>query len=298
MKMGCMFLLPVAVGCGEVGAVRDAQAPPIDVPPGCDPTARFGPPAPLPGLEMVEVNMPRLSADELTIYFFTSPGKLWSAHRAARTEAFEAPSLLGGQNTGSGDYDPAVSADGLTLWFASYRVAGDGQHLYVSTRASTLTEFGTPALADRVNSMNTEDSDLQPFLTADSKELWFVSNRTGGWGDSDVWRAVWAGSGFAAPVNVPELNSSQKEEVPTSSADRLTVYFSSLRSAAGAKGDLDIWVSRRDRVDASFSAPALVDELNTTGRDVAGWLSADQCRMYGSSDAGGTSRAFMATRLP
>lgn len=40
-------------------------------------------------------------------------------------------------------------------------------------------------------------------------------------------------------------------------------------------------------------------ERNTAGADVASWLSADNCRMYGASNGGGgTNRIYMATRQP
>lgn len=298
MKLGCVFLLPITMGCGQVRSSPDAGAS-LDVSPRCDPSARFGAPVQLPGLAMVDGGYPRLSADELTIYFHTySPGKLWSAHRSALTEAFGAPALLAAQNSTSDDYDPAESADGLTLWFASFRVANEGEHLYISTRASSLANFGAPGLASRVNAADPTRSDAQPFPTMDGSELWFTSNRAGGLGGSDIWRASWTGSEFATPVNVPELNSSSTEYLPTVSADRLTVYFSSQRAAPGVKGQFDIWTSHRNVVDDGFPPPTLVDELNTTGSDFVGWLSADSCRLYGVSNAEGPNRFFMATRQP
>jgi len=305
MRIGCVFLLQITAGCGTVSSSSDARTSPTDtsvaVPRMCDPTTKFSEPVPIPELAMVNAGAPRLSSDELTIYFHAYGGQvdLWSAHRSSLTEAFSPPTLLAGQNSPSNDFDPAVSADGLTLWFASTRVANEGQHLYVSTRASTLAEFGAPGLAAAVNATDTQQYDAQPFLTTVGNELWFTSRRTGGLGGNDIWRAAWTGSGFETPVAVAELNSPADEWVPTVSADRLTVYFSSERAATGAKGDRDIWVSHRNVIDDGFPASTLVDELNTAGADVASWLSADNCRMYGtSSGGGGTNRIYMATRQP
>jgi hypothetical protein len=250
---------------------------------------------------MVNAGAPRLSGDELTIYFHADGDQvdLWSVHRNSLTEPFGPPTLLAGQSSPSNDYDPAVSTDGLTLWFASTRVANEGQHLYVSIRASTLAEFGAPGLAAAVNATDTQQYDAQPFLTTAGNELWFTSKRTGGLGGNDLWRAAWTGSRFETPVAVAELNSPADEWVPTVSADRLTVYFSSERAATGAKGDRDIWRSHRNVIDDGFPAPTLVGELNTTGADLASWLSADNCRMYGtSSGGGGTNSIYMATRQP
>lgn len=294
MKIGYALCLLTAVGCGDVIVVRVTP----DASRVCDPREQFGPPVTLSGLEEIEGSNPRLSVDELTVYFHTSSGELRSAHRAARTDAFEAPQPLPTQSSGILDYDPAVSPDGLALWHSSHRAPDEGQHLYVSTRMSTLTEFGAPQLAERVNSPTKADRDVQPFLTADGQELWFASNRTGAMGGEDLWRAVWTGSGFATPVHVSELSSPEGDNMPALSADRLTIYFSSPRPVAGARGASDIWVSHRETVEARFPAPMLVDELNSAGSDIAGWISADHCRIYGSSDISGTRRLFVATRQP
>jgi len=272
------------------------MTPPSDALQMCDPTAKFGAPVPIPGLGMIDAACARLSLDELTIYFHANPPDLWVAHRNALIEAFGPPTLLAAQNSSSGDENPAVSSDGLTLWFDSNRVANEGFHLYIATRASTLAEFGTPGLAATVNATDPQESDAHPFVTADGKELWFVSNRAGGLGGFDVWHASWQGNGFATPTIVAELNSSADEFLPALSADRLTVYFSSMRAATGTKGGLDIWTSHRSTVNDGFPAPTLVDELNTTGNDFATWLSADNCRMYGTSSVSGPYRLYVATR--
>ncbi len=255
----------------------------------------------IPELASISAGAPRLSSDELTIYFhaYEDQIELWSAHRSSLSEPFGDRTLLAGQSSPAADYDPAVSADGLTLWFASTRVANEGQHLYVSTRASTLAEFGPPGLAAAVNAADLQTYDAQPFPTVIGNELWLISKRAGGQGDNDIWRAAWTGSGFATPVAVAELNSPADEHVPTPSADRLNIYFSSTRAAPGTKGSREIWRSHRNVIEDGFSPPTLVDELNSDGADIASWLSADNCRLYGTSSFGGRpDRIFMATRQP
>jgi hypothetical protein len=99
------------------------------------------------------------------------------------------------------------------------------------------------------------------------------------------------------PQPVPELNSSSDEWFPTLSNDKLTVYFGSTRIVAGTKGAFDIWTSHRTNVNDSFPPPRLVDELNTAGEDRATWISADNCRMYGTSNGSATAlRLSVATR--
>ena len=310
MRLTCAFLSFI-VGCGGVnnssidaGTARDTgAAPPVDAaaPLLCDPGAKFGPPMPIPGLEAIDAIPARLSPDELTLYSSSSQANsdIWVAHRSTRTGAFGPPTFLTAENSASSDGNEAVSSDGLTLWFQSNRVANQGYHLYVATRASTLVEFGTPGLAATVNAADPTQNDGQPFVTADGSELWFSSDRTGGLGSADIWVAKWTGNGFGPPTPVPELNSSVEDWFPTLSADRLTIYFGSLRTGPGTKGSFDIWTSHRSTVNDGFPAPTLVDELNTSSAETPTFLSADNCRLYGGLlNSSGAFRLFVATRQP
>jgi Tol biopolymer transport system component len=191
-----------------------------------------------------------------------------------------------------------VSSDGLTLWFSSDRVAGQGSHIYVATRASTLAAFTGASLAATVNAADPTVSDIQPFVTADSGELWFSSTRTPTQGSRDIWYARRTAGGLAAPATDTALNSASFDGVPTLSADRLTVFFDSNRTGTGVKGGFDIWIAHRATADGAFSAPTLVAEVNTTGNDVAGWISDDSCRLYLRNDSSSTTQIFVATRQP
>lgn len=302
MRRILALALSTMINCGGVSA-SSAPAPdaskslPLDARSMCDPITKFNPPVALSGLEMIDGGTPRLSTDELTIYFFTgNPGDLWLSHRDTLTGAFGAPVLITVLNSPFHDTDPMISFDGLRFWFASNRLPNGDMHLYVSTRTSWLAEFGAPGLAATVNSLDVTKSDVQPSETKDGIELWFASARLGGLGGYDIWHASRSGNGFRTPEPVSELNSSSDDWLPTLSADQLTVYFSSKRVAIGSRGDFDVWVSHRTTLNEVFSRPALVEELNTSGSDFATWLSSDNCRIYGVSYVNGPGRYFVATR--
>src|SRR5262249_29629090 len=151
----------------------------------------------------------------------------------------------------------------------------EGQHLYVATRSSTLAEFGPPGLVAMANAADVMVSDGQPFETADGTELWFTSTRQPTLGLSDIWRAVRTGAAFAPPVMEAALGSAADDLFPVRSAARLTIYFASNRSPAGAKGGYDIWTSHRSSVNDGFPAPTPVAELDTADDEFTGWLSSD-----------------------
>jgi len=307
MRTLVVMLAGALAGCGNVGSKQsDAGAPAADATPPdastvCDPTGTFDPAVPVAGLNTgLTERLPRLTADELELYFDDNAGgtdvNIYRAQRSGIDQAFSAPSPVTVVNTTGFEAVPSVSSDGRTLFFHSSRVTGEGVHLYVTTRTSRIGEFNAPSEAINVNSSTVTDTDGQPFLTADSQELWFTSTRTGGLGGLDVYRATWNGSSFANVLRVPELSTTAGDNFPTLSADKLTVYLSSDRPTS--KGGLDIWTANRSTVHDGFPMPTPVAELNTTGNEAIGWISADNCRIYLSSDIAGTNDIYVASRHP
>ncbi|HEX3760509.1 MAG TPA: hypothetical protein VHW23_17460 [Kofleriaceae bacterium] len=248
------------------------------------------------------IGYPRLSPDELTLYFAGSMSggdfDLYSAVRGSLHDGFGEPQPLTAVNSTSNDQDPMVSSDGLTLWFSTTRDANQGAHIYVATRASTLAAFGGAAPAVTVNAADTTVSDSQPFATADNAEMWFASTRTPTQGSRDIWHATRTAGGLAAPAADTALDSTGFDGVPTLSADRLTIFFNSNRMDTGVKGGFDIWIAHRMTASGAFGAPGLVAEVNTAGNDIPGWISSDNCRLYLRNDSSSTSQIFVATRQP
>lgn len=292
-----LFVLSTLIAIAGCGVV---ESPVADDAPPCDPLAAFDPPQPLlmtdaPGSSAD----PALSADELTLYLTRSSPSgdhdLFVATRSSVTEPFGAPVALSAVDSTSDEAVATLPAAGLDLAFESNRVANEGIHLYVASRTSALSEFGAPALLAGVRSPDPTDNDQEPFLTADGKELWFISDRTG---NHEIFRATRSGTGFTGAAVVPELSSSSAEQHVVLSADRRTVYFSSNRAAPGAKGGFDIYRAHRNSVSDGFGPPAVVPELNTATDDAARWLSADSCRLYMHVKLTGGFTLFMATRHP
>lgn len=92
-------------------------------------------------------------------------------------------------NTSSNDIRPKIRArDGLEIFFDSNRPGTTGaQDLYTSTRECLLCPWSTPVnLGSVVNSTAIEGGAA---LSFDATELYFMSNRSGGSGDQDLWVA-------------------------------------------------------------------------------------------------------------
>ena len=289
---------PDAPAPADAGADTAPAADAGDAGSPCDPTKPFAAPVLLTSLQSAGRDGDlRLLPDELTGFFWSSRGDagspdLYTTTRADTMSAFGNVSLLNNVNSGSYQYDPTVTADGLTLAFRSSRDGGaGGDDLYWASRASTGGDFAGVAPIAGVNSSS---SDVQPFLIPSGTEIYFSSNRTG---DYDIYRATGSGGTFAAPTAVSEVNmTGVVDQNPAVSADDLTILFSSDRT--GGMGARDIWIATRSSTSATFGTPTDLAGVNTAGSDYPGWLSPDGCRLYLHSDVSGSSHIYLATRPP
>jgi len=214
---------------------------------------------------------PCMSADGLTLIFESNrPGgygnyDLWMSTRTTTKDDWSAPVNLGPTVNSSNDENfPSISADGLQLYFAEWRVARPGGYgstdLWVTTRPTVSDPWGEPVnLGPTVNS-SVYDGDQS--ISADGLSLYFTSTRPGGLGGEDIWvtRRATVSDPWAPPVNLgPPINSSAHDALPNFSADGSTLYFSSRRP--GGFGGYDLWqVSINPVVD--LNAYGIVDSAD------------------------------------
>ena len=94
-------------------------------------------------------------------------------------------------------------------------------------------------------------------------------------------------SDWSAPANVgPPVNTESNEAGPFISKDGLTLYFNSTRPEGF--GGLDIYVSKRERVDDPWGEPKnLGPTINSSSNDQTAALSPDGHRLYFASDRPG-----------
>lgn len=260
----------------------------------CDPNKPFGTPQ-LVFDAATRSATPRLSADELTIYF-TADGAatdLFRAVRPSRTARFGAPELMAAHSSPSNDNDPSVSLDHLTLFFQSNR--SGNTELYYATRASLSVDFGAPSLVPDVNDPTVADAHAY-YRAGGGGELWFVSLR--GSANYRIHVAKKSGQGFGTPSAIVELSGAWNDWQPMVTEDGLAMVFASTRP--NGLGGYDLWISTRVSDSAAWSDPTPLAELNSAANEFAGWLSPDRCRIYFSSSRDTTDnlvqRAYFAAR--
>ncbi|MFV2067113.1 MAG: hypothetical protein ACC645_09050, partial [Pirellulales bacterium] len=140
-------------------------------------------------------NHPVISSDGLTLLFNSkrSGGQggqdIYVATRADTSQSFGDVVNLGPRvNSDANEVAPALSADGLTLYYHSNRPGGfGGDDLYVATRVTTSDTFRNARnLGPGINS---EKNEQAPAVFPDRGRLLFASDRPAGQGGLDVYMA-------------------------------------------------------------------------------------------------------------
>lgn len=99
-----------------------------------------------------------------------------------------------------------------------------------------------------------------------TKALYFVSDRSGGFGGLDIWISIIDKNGkFGVPINLgPKINSSNDEITPFYNQDECMMYFSTNRK--GTEGGFDIYKSKGAL--NLWDNPINVKELNSPQDDL------------------------------
>ena len=141
-------------------------------------------------------------------------------------------------NTGAWESQPAVSADGRTLYFTSDRRGGHGlMDLWVSYLQTDQTWTEPKNLGDSINTIGKE---MSPFIHPDGKTLYFTSDEHMGFGSNDIFISRMDDEGnWSKPVNLgfPINTKGNERGIALNNRGNLA-YISSAREG---KEDLDIY---------------------------------------------------------
>jgi tetratricopeptide (TPR) repeat protein len=220
-------------------------------------------------------------------------GLLEGSEGAAADFIFAVPVNVGPPvNSSANESFPCITADGLSLYFASYRPGGLGEHdLYVTTRKTKTDPWGPPMnLGSNVNSSSTE---WAPRITADGLSLFFASTRPDGYGNWDVWIVTrpTIEDDWGEPMNLgPNINSSAKDAFGAVSPDGLSLILSYTKRSGG-HGSWDAWVTRWATIDDEWGEPVdLGPPVNSSAGDICTGLSADELSLFLSTGLFGPAR--------
>ena len=235
----------------------------------------------------------------IVVFAFAFVPAPWPMSAAPTYGDWSEPIHLGsGVNSSANDMAPALSKDGLSLYFQSNRPGGLGRtDLWVSQRADPEAPWEAPVRLEFP--INTEFTEGGPVFSRDGHWMFFNSDRpVDGFGGTDIWAAWRAHThddfGWQPPFNLgAAINTASGESTGSyfenDHVGTPLLFFSSNRPGTGpAPGGPYVSAILPD---GSFSLPVLVPELDSPVDDMRPMIRFDGREiLLASSRAGSLGR--------
>jgi hypothetical protein len=196
-------------------------------------------------------------------------------------------------NSPFGEGGPAISKDGLSLYFNSERPGGYGdQDIWVSQRANDDAPWGTPQNVGPV--VNSGSLEAIPSFSRDGHWLFFNSTRAGGFGQIDLWASYRVNTHdnftWETPVNLgPQVNTvfidAGAAFLENDEGGAPSLFFVSTRP--GGPGGFDLYRSAVTTV-GTLAPGALVSELSSPASDQRPSIRFDGLEIFLSSNRVGS----------
>jgi Tol biopolymer transport system component len=192
------------------------------------------------------------------------------------------------------DFSPTISPDGARMFFSSDRsvpgrTAAAGEPPDVDLWVMEATGRGWSEPRDLGAPIDSPAVEQGSSVAADGT-LYFSSNRPGGKGSFDLYRARLVAGRYAAPENLGDLNSAAYEGQPCVAPDQSFIVFASTGRADALHGDGvlyprgDLYVSFRT-ASGSWSVPRnLGAPINSAAAESNPSLSPDGRWLYFTSE--------------
>jgi len=207
-----------------------------------------------------------------TILVSTLKGSRWSTPRVAE---------FSGQY---GDFDPFISPDGSRLFFSSNRPAPGKDKNDFDIWMVTKTPTGWSTATNLGRDVNTESQEYYPSVSK-SGTLYFSSNREGGKGSVDIYRARLVNGKYSKPENLgDDINSKYYDGDPYIAPDESFLIFVSY-NRPDSLGDGDLYVSLNQ--NGRWTTPKhLGAPINSSALDFCPNMSPDGKYFFFTSERG------------
>ncbi len=189
--------------------------------------------------------------------------------------------LAGDLNTEYHESVNYISPDGLTmLIYRNIIDATKSGDIYLSKKSIKTKKWGKPKSFDK-KIINTTFWESSACLTADGNTIYFLSERLGGEGESDIYTATKVGGKWTNPVSVGStINTRYDENTVYVTPDGRWMFFSS--RGHNSMGGYDIY--RSENQAGVWSTPVnLGAPINTVDDDLHFVLTVDKKKAYMST---------------
>jgi hypothetical protein len=262
---------------------------------------RFGPPHLIeeifdPGAEHED---PSMTSDELELYFREVRGAddwIMVSKRASPGDPWGAPTPVTELSVdGFRDDGPEISADGLTIWFASDRPGTVlNTDIWTATRPSRSEPWSVPVDVVELNSTEWESD---PDVSSDQLSILYTSAREAGINYIFASQRSNTTQSWNAPSPLAWSDGLRPAWDPCLIDHGLTLYFASKRDGAPATDLGDLFVASRSLVGMPFGQLTLMTELNDPdATDQDPWVSANGKHILFTSARGGNNQLYEARR--
>lgn len=179
-----------------------------------------------------------------------------------------------------------VSKDGAKVYFNICEYLNSSElrcDIYVSNYGDTA--WTKPEkLPEPINAsgFTTTQPSLAYDAASNTQRMYFVSDRTGGKGNKDIWYVdIDANNNFGTPVNLVGLNTKEDEITPFYQPESKTFYFAS--DGYPGLGGYDLFSSKS--TNAGFTTPQnLGTPINSSKNDIYYWINATEDTAYFASN--------------
>ena len=185
-------------------------------------------------------------------------------------------------NQGDNEGGASLSTDNNTLYFTKCSML-DGYNncdIYYIKKENDRWEK-IESFSKNISQPKSWES--QPSISADGNTIIFSSDRSGGFGKTDLYEITKIGSSWSDPINLgPNINSSEHEKSPYLHTDGQTLFFASTNFPS--IGGFDIFFSRKDTLGNWMKPVNIGYPINTFFDEVSLFVDTDGNRAYFASN--------------
>ncbi|MBT31469.1 MAG: hypothetical protein CMO01_17575 [Thalassobius sp.] len=256
-------------------------------------------PVPLPASvnKLRQQYFPTLTADKETMIFTGRTGDNEDIYQVNFADGnWQDPTIIEELSSKYNEGTCSISADGKTMIFTacegnSERKVYGACDLFISYKSGDT--WSTPENMGR--NINTKAWESQPALSADGREIYFISDRGGGIGQNDIWMSKKDKEGNWLPaVNLGKpVNTPVNEVSPFIHANGKTLFFSS-RGHEGFWG-YDLYKVEKDEQGAWGKPENLGYPINDFHDQVSLVITADGKKGYYSHEVRDERQQLIST---